>query len=316
MSEKPKVAVGVKARVNQFHKPIKFTIEFEETITFTAAKAYAFLELQSFEGERPVRERHVQFLYDEWAAGRFLWHNVQLASALLDGVEYRINGQHTCWMRVNIPPNKEPVDTRGCTMRRYRVPTAEDLRQLYSAFDRGAPRTTGHISKVLLLDTDAAEGIPGSYLTRLVAGFRIFFAEDWHTANANPNDLTGLISKSYPALFQAVGHFVRTYWDDAPICRRAAILAAMFATFEKNVKASIEFWTPVWTNVGHESKNDARWRLRQFIDSRKQTTTGLGNDTIGAEDMFRCCILAYNHWRAGESVATIRTTDVRRKPRA
>lgn len=307
------IKVPVKQRLTAFTDPLKYKIESEEKINLTKARAFDFLEMKTFLGERPVREGHVQFLFDEWSAGRFLWHNVGLAAARLNGELYRINGQHTCWMRVNIPDKAEPIKAE-CVERIYVVEDETQLRNLYSAFDRGAPRTTGHVAKVMLIGTGAAREIPVSYLNKLVAGFRIFFAEDWHRVNANPNDLTGMIEKNYAELFNIVGRFFQLHYEESISCRRAAVIGAMFSTFEKNIKGSDEFWGPVWSNVGHTSKSDPRWKLRVFIDSHSHSNIGMGSEAkIGQEDLYRCCINTWNRWRKGEEMAVVRTTDRRLK---
>jgi hypothetical protein len=315
MSDLPKntVKVPVKHRLATFSDPLEYKIESQKTLELTKAKAFEFLDLLSFSGERSVREHHVQFLYDEWQAGRFLWHNVQLAAARLNGQLYRINGQHSSWMRVNIPDKCEPVKEAIVAERIYIVDSEEQLRNLYSAFDRAAPRSVSHISRVMLIGTDAARDIPYSYLNKLVAGFRVFFAEDWNTANVNPNQLTGLINKSYCELFNVVGRFFQIHYDEAPRLKKAAVVGSMFATFEKNVMASTEFWGPVWSNVGHSSKSDPRWKLRTFIDSHSQSSQSKTN--IGTEDLYRACINTWNRWRAGDSVDVVRTTDKRLKAR-
>src|SRR3974390_1791789 len=175
--KKDEVKIPVKYRVSSMATPLDYKVLSDKETNLTKKSAYAYLELETFSGERLVREKHVQFLFDEWAAGRFIWHHVLMASATLNGTTYRINGQHTCWMRVNIPEKAEPVSS---TVRlvEYQVETIEQLRGLYSTFDRNAPRTVGHVSVCMLQDTHAGRELIKSVISQLVPGFRIFFAED------------------------------------------------------------------------------------------------------------------------------------------
>jgi len=95
--------------------------------------------------------------------------------------------------------------------------------------------------------------------------------------------------------------------------RRAAVAGAMLATFQKAVKASDDFWGPVCDGVGLEKKNDPRWQLRNFLLTHNQSNVRTG-DLVTAEDTYRICVNLWNHWRKGEEVSTVRTTDQRFKP--
>ena len=73
VTDRRAIKVTVKQRVNTFAPALKYKIISDEEINLTKAKAYEFLELKSFSGERAVREQHVQFLFDEYTSSRFLW---------------------------------------------------------------------------------------------------------------------------------------------------------------------------------------------------------------------------------------------------
>lgn len=315
--DKDEIKVPVKQRATTFSDPLKYKITGDEHINFTKEKAFAFLELKTFEGERAVRERHVQYLFDEWVAGRFLWQNIILASARLGAETYRINGQHTCWMRVNIPERYEPLKADVREML-YTVDSQEQLRALYSAFDRNATRSPGHISKVMLIDTEAGKEIPHSYMGKLVAGYRMFdSAAPYNRLNANPAEMVGKIEKQHSQLFNIVGRWFAIHYSEAMFIRRAAVIGAMFATFEKNVKASDEFWGPIANGLGFTNKSDLRYRLRAFLETHGHTIINRGVQKITQEDLYCTLITNWNHWRAGEeSLSRIRATSNRPKVRS
>ena len=57
-------------------------------LTYAAARPLVDALAQSLierglSAERPVRENHVQFLYNEWLAGRFLWHQAMVAHGIV-----------------------------------------------------------------------------------------------------------------------------------------------------------------------------------------------------------------------------------------
>lgn len=297
-----RIIVPVRVRDVQYAEPLKYEIESEKKIYFSKEKAFEFLELETFEGEREVRQTHVQFLFDEWMAGRFLWHNVTLASAVLGNKEYRINGQHTSWMRVNVPDSKEPVEGAQITFRRYKVKDAEQLRAIYSAFDRNAPRTVGHITKVLLIDSAAGHEIPGSYFPFLAAGFRLFqYPSGSKGYQVSLVEMLETIKQKYETLFQQVGLFFTNHYSDCVWMRRSSVVGGMFSTFDKGLKVATEFWTPVVTGLELDEKTDPRYRLRAFMESHGHTAAR-GKEHVGAEQAFRICLIAWNHWREGNEV--------------
>lgn len=299
--------------------PLDYEIVSDETVDFTKEKAFAFLELEKFAGERDARDLHVQYLYDEESAGNFMWHLVNIAMAEMDGKMYRINGQHTAWMRVN-------ADRKGKTPVReivYKVDSSEDLRRLYSVFDRNAPRTVAHVSKVQLLGTEATVGIPGGYLGHLIAGYRLFHSPGWAGSMTRANrsgslaDMLTKIKTEHAQLFNIVGKFFVQHYEDWMPIRRASVTGPMFATFEKAVKASLEFWTPVVEGTNLDKKSDVRWQLRRFIEGHGHTLHR-NKDMISQEDLYRICINMWNHWRSGNEVTKIRliTGEDRPKVRA
>lgn len=306
VADKHLIKVNVKQKVNSFSPPLKYKILADEEIRFTKAKAYEFLELRTFEGERPVRERHVQFLFDEYAAGRFLWQNVLLASAKLpNGDEYRINGQHTCWMRVHVQEKDEPLNAVVRAMS-YSVNDEHQLRQLYSAFDRGAPRTVGHVGKVLLMGTKVVDGIPSSLINQVLAGFKIHFSSDAAKRNATSiEDWCSIIENNHATNFNVVGRYTAQHERDVRWVKRASVIAAMLSTFEKNVEASDNFWAPVLNGLGLDKKNDPRYQLRKYLQEHGNTTHG-GMIPTSSEEMYSVCIQMWNHFRDGTSITVVK----------
>lgn len=315
--KKPVVKYPVKVRTSSFSDPLKYKTVSDDTLSLTKARAFEFLELPTFQGERSVSETHVQFLFDEWQAGRFMWQHIILACAECAGVLYRINGQHTCWMRVAIPDKAEPVKAE-CRRITYKVDTEEQLRTLYSTFDRNKTRSVGHVSKVLLMDTPAGRDLPGHVITKMVSGFKVYWSEDWqHMARdgMNTNELVALICKRYPELFNVVGHFVKIHMEDHIFVKRSAVIGAMFATFEKSVQASGEFWTPICDGLNLDDKTDARYQLRQYLLNHGHNFTQTSNkDLVTVEDSYRVAINAWNRWRKHEPTQVLRSTDKRVKP--
>lgn len=303
---------------------IKYRLASDQMVNLTRTKAFEILEYDTFSAERPVSEHWVQYLYNEWLAGRFLWHKAEIAHGVLmekdpvDGTMkphiYRINGQHTCWMRVNIPKDKEPP---VCKVRQliYECDDMIGLREIYSVFDRNKSRTNSHITKVLLVESSSCSFIPQSYLNNLIAGMRLWLFEgQWdRTFKGNPQEMAAIIQTQYPDLFRIVGQFFQVKYTEWPSIRRSGVVAALFATFHKAGGLAAQFWENICSGVGFEAKEDPRLQLRLFCDTHSQHVSSK-NNIVGAEDLYRICINCWNRWRKGEKVGVVRTTETRVKP--
>jgi hypothetical protein len=317
MNKEP--AIKVKTVGTPMAESIKYRLTSDTMINLTRSKAFEVLEYDTFSGERPVREGHVQYLYNEWLAGRFLWHQAMIAHGIImesHGGQnnphlYRLNGQHTCWMRVNIPKEKEPS---VCKVRQliYECQDLDGLREIYSVIDRNAPRTNAHITKVLLADD--IYNIPLSYLNNLVAGMRLWQWEgQWDRKfKGSPQEVAALIQDKRSDLFRIVGTYFQIKYTEWQPIRRSGVVAALFATFDKAGGLAPDFWDKTCSGIALESKTDPRYQLRQFLQDHHTSQNGKNN--IGAEDTYRICINCWNKWRKKEDVVVVRTTEMRVKP--
>ena len=292
-------------------EPLKYKVITDHTVQLTHELAYQFLQLPEFKGERQVNERHVQFLVDEWNNGRFIWEHVIIATATLDGVQYHINGQHTCWMRLYIPTNA----TAHVRWIDYTVTNEDALRALYGVFDRNKSRTPGHIVKALLAGTDTTDGIWDSIITKLAAGLKLWLWESHiDHRRISPNQVADKI-KEYQNLFSLVAMF----WQKNEIhehLKRAPVFAALFATYDKIPSRAEEFWQPVADGLNINEVTDPRYRLREFLKASSLASSGGNKTVVNQESMYRVCINCWNKWRDGEAMKTTpRATDRRFKPR-
>jgi hypothetical protein len=308
-------AVAVKQPANIADK-LDAEIVSDRRINLTKDRAYKFLELKTFQGERQVNERHVQHLYNAWVSGRFMWEHVIIATCECEGTTYRLNGQHTCWVRVNIENDGVDANVREIV---YRVKDQANLRALYSTFDQNKARTQQHIIRALLVGTPTTADIWPSVIGNLASGLRFYLYEK-ETQDVSTADVAELISGKYSDLFKQVGLFYQNHYDTYFPIRRKAVISAMFATFDAAPQKSQEFWGPVCDALGFIGKGDARWQLRKFLDSHHQSKASkgvrLGRTTggyVSDEDHYRICIQAWNRWRKGEEVAVLKPTDKRVK---
>lgn len=305
-TERPRITVRP-VLVN--NSELKYIIINDTVVNFTKKRALEILELDTFKGERAVNEPHVQALYEAYRAGRFMWEHVIIGLCDLNGRLYRINGQHTCWMRLNV--EDESIKVRQIT---YRVQNEKDLHDLYCTFDQGKSRSLSHVSRVLLESVVSSEIWP-SALNTFSGGLKFWvFDEDREYRRIRPQDMTTLIQNTYRDLFHKVGLFIQEHWDTDKACRRISVAGAMFATFDTAPQKAVEFWSPVFSGLNLESKTDPRYQLRRYLAEHGHGSGA--KSAVTQEDAYRVCISAWNKWRSGDQVVQgLRPTEKRLKPK-
>jgi hypothetical protein len=288
----------------------------DRKVPLTHSKCYEHLSLPRFDAERDVDQRHVQRLYDEMAAGRFLWDQVILNTAKLGKKVYQINGQHTCWARLNTPDVNHP----RVLYREYAVDSEDQLRRLYGVIDAGKPRTPGHVLRVLLCGNGEFEGLWSSLASTIASGFRLWrYEAREENRRKSPHDIASEIGANYADVFNKIAAFVQGNYGQKHLIR-AAVVGAMFATFDAKPSVARELWTPVADGLGLDAKGDARYRLREVLQrvQSAKSSIGIGGARLrlqSSEEIYRICILAWNKWRAGDEVESLRPTSKRFLPK-
>jgi len=223
---------------------LDYEIVSDKKINLTKERAYEFLDMATFEGERQPSDKHVQELYEAWLDGQFIWPHVEIGLCKVGDKTYRVNGQHTCWMRTNLPENEECV-VREVT---YRVADEHDLRRLYCTFDNSKPRTYGHQFKTMVTGSNMLQGVGASMLGPLCSGLKLWiFPEGKHTHHkVTAVDMAAIAMEKHNELFNTVGIMLGKYRSDFTPMKRASVLAAMFATYDACPSKAPEFWEPVF----------------------------------------------------------------------
>ena len=278
----------------------------DKKINFSSVKAFEYLELDTFQGERQVNEHHVQFLYNAWVAGRFMWDHVIIALCDCEGKRYRINGQHCSWMRVNLPEDffvKKGEEPRVREVI-YGAENQSQMRTLYSTFDQNKTRTPSHVFRALMSGTKQAEDLWPSSLNMLSAGLKHWLFEGKDRWMVNANDIAALVAEKHSALFRIVGLYIQQHYSEQVWLRRAGVVAAVFSTFDKAGGKAQEFWDPVINGLGLTDKSDPRHVLHEYLGTHSQSVVNVAarrlRNITTSEDTYRICILAWNKFRKGE----------------
>lgn len=290
---------------------LQYEVISDETVVLDHARASRYIDLPIFPGERNVTDGQVQLLFDEMRKGTFNELLVILSTAVLDGVEYKINGQHTCWA-VQFMPAAFQLRVREI---KYRVHNQQQLKLLYSTYDRLKARTDGHLNKVQLVGTSVMEGINVSLIEKLTGGLKFWYFDDQRDrGRITPEQLSAIVQNQLFDLWRHVGLCVQAHASEHKHIARSPVIGAMFATFEKVPTKAHEFWGPVANGLGLDHKTDPRLKLRDML-MKSTTHVSLGaKDYLPPEAVYRMCILAWNHWRKHTPVQVLRTSKERPRP--
>ena len=164
--------------------------------------AERFVSMANFVAERPIEQSHVEYLLQQMRQGTFRWEQVTLMSAVLDGVEHRINAQHTVWAYFYFAQEADHKSFRNPTVRyiRYRCSSEEDLRMLYATTDRGKPRTRSHQIIAHIFGAEEFAGLPRKALTMTSQGLSPWL-NGFQSGFALPTDkVVYLMKTEHPSL--------------------------------------------------------------------------------------------------------------------
>lgn len=334
-TKKPRLDISTfkqtKGAVSQVAKSRQMDVRYDEGIThkwtkekpLTMPRAQEHLEHAEVPEEREAREYHVNFLVDQAVNGNFRQEDTSMATALdlETGTIYRVNGQHTSWMRLFLGTSTK-FDFK-VRWHHYECENMDAVRRLYATFDRNRSRNEAHLVHVGLCGEPGFDGFSKKTISLLRSAIRMFL---WETSGENQkhssDEVVQLMKGEYKDLCMLVGNFLSTCTrNDKHLCK-AGIVAAMYATYQRKPKISAEeFWPVVRDGVSGDAleKNDPRFKL--FSELKGIVTHTKGHGTLGDrkivtnEELYRGIIRAWRTWRSGKTLSVVKWSSGVGKPR-
>lgn len=304
----------------------------DKNVYFNRKRAEELLKLPEFivnesEVDRALRDAHVTYLLSAMKRGTFHPEWVQIITCVCDekngthskGTEYRMNGQHTAWARVYMDEDWD------CPVRWmiYRAKTTADMRRLYASIDRAAPRTFGNVLNSYLAGTDQFQGASQDTVKRIATGYTFWKAGDYKGSNASSkidaDDLAFRIQTENVDLTKIVTAYILSLKgsEQRLLFRRAPVIGALYETFSVLKIHAADFWDSVRDGTGMESRSDPRLRLRSLLTSTAiEQRPGSRRRVTTPEEMYRCCIHAWNAWRRGATLASLCAPTDCKRPKA
>lgn len=291
---------------------IRYGVDFDKPIELTKEFAYKFLEMPEFVGERKVKPEHVEKLISEAKRNCWLAENTKIISCRCtwDGVMRRLNGQHTCWMRINMPDDWHP----HVRHLQYNADTWEDFRRLYTRIDTFYQRSATHTTNARLIGIDGLDQYPNTLIRLMAQGMRQYLGLSCSldsTLDAMVDGQKRLAVKVAEYVHKAGinGSDKKTFH-----LRRSSTVGAMLATFDVAQADAIAFWDGVCTGLNITSERDPRHVLRNWLIRAAIRSGALATQIrVDREEMYRACIHCWNIWRKNEQISTIRISSLNKR---
>lgn len=293
-------------------------------VNLNAGKARWLLEeIKPFVADRPLNRLHVAKLVSEMKQGHFLAEITTIMVASLNGVTYRLNGQHTATAVLQMVEKDQGFSLSGVTLLTFTVSDEAELRKLYARIDRGAVRTNKDVTFSLLAGTSDFDGMSRRALNLLPIGLAFMKFEDFNKRKLYAGETAGLdVQGEFLALSKKVGGFLDSL-DPRAINHghmfRGPVVAALYATFSSDEENAELFWRAVATGVGFDSEEEPAARLRQML---MNISIGGGLQTrsekarVGYEQVYRACLHAWNRFQdEGTFSQALRPTTLKSRPK-
>jgi hypothetical protein len=282
-----------------------------KTVKATMAMAKEFVNMDPAPSDRPLSQRRLEVYTKLWQEGQFrpvVWAS---ATCKETGGTYRVNGKHTSVM---VAAQEKIPNDFFVTIERYSCDTLEDVARLYSTFDsKMQSRSTRDINASFAATLPELSEVSVSCLSLAVSGMSYATWMDPYTQiqSAERAELILEHPKFVVWLHDLIGNQRKAKEDgrqSAKHLNRAAVAAAMFKTWQKDLDDALIFWLAVRDETGTDRDHPDR-RLARFLlntvrsDSRQFTQRE--KKSVSNREMFSKCLQAWNAWRQDKATVTL-----------
>lgn len=274
-----------------------------QTVKVDKALAERFAKMEPAGGDRQIKAWRVKSYQTAMVNGTFRTCEWAQAKCKENGKTYRVNGKHTSHAMVGM--NGSMPKSLYVIVEEYECDTLEDVARLYATFDsKKGVRSTGDINQSFAASVPALADVGSKIINLSVTG--ISYAT-WGIAGSSRVDAdvrASLVNDNANfvlLLRETIGNPCRS----TSHVTRAAVVAAMYLTWQKAKQASTTFWTAVKDGSGADHNSPDRvlnkWLLQTSSKIHYGTVTHA--KMAGVHEMMVRCLHAWNAYRKGENTA-------------
>lgn len=248
----------------------------------TPEKAKEYLELNTYEGQRPLKPERVANLVDRILSGRF--RSAEIGIAHYDGKQILINGQHQC--TAIIKTGREVQSN----LNHHYCATPEDLATAFSEYDQ--PDQTRSVREVIhayrvaakIECTDACANQCSSAIAWCEHG-------DSFQSKVRREDRARLLFGED----KVIAFVAEIFYSYPTFLRKIPIIAAAIKCFRKSPEDAVKFWLSV-RDGEMLTKSDPAYKVRQHCE-----INGCCAGRPNARETHVKCIHGWNAFRKGTS---------------
>lgn len=217
-----------------------------------------------------------------------------------DGVTYRVNGKHTSTMfslDEVIIPNGLYVNIKT-----FEADTLEDVAMLYTTFDcPESAKSSGDTTKAIIYTEESLRGLPTKFINDVTKAINYAAVQD----KIYDIKLRDRAKKAIEPDNVKFILWLREHLHDGNAGKgknhvwRSPVMSAMYLTYQKSQKDSIEFWSRVRDETGASPDLPCR-KLAKWL-----TATSLNNKPGLAKEFFVRSVQAWNAFRQSNESANL-----------
>jgi hypothetical protein len=272
-----------------------FTLIKSETLAMTSKLAIEFATMTGSDTERMLDEKRIDYLRGQVMAGLAVPFNWVIAERP-DGTRVRMNGNHSSNMLSKLDGDMPAGLT--AVVSTYKVDDRNAEIALFRQFDsRRSSRSVSDIAGAFQGVIPELRGVPRASAKRAIEGIA------WHLKYvvglpvAKGDDVYDLFHKpEYSEYLVWIGHMLS---DKTPELKKAPILAAIYATYEREPEEAKAWWHQVARGGEDYAEKAPSTVLDKWLQDerkpqpRRRTALSEGN-------IYQGCVFAWNAHRDGK----------------
>lgn len=266
------------------------------TIPLTVEVAKQFDRMNTLAGERdpdsPQGRARVGWLHSILSQGAF--HSPVWSTCIVKNEhkrKYRVDGGHSS--RMLTQANGTFPEDMMVTIREFEADTITDAVDLYEQFNqRGSTRTTSDLVRNKAAYVDGLAGIKPVYINKGIQGIRLHLKLQEGFSGPDALDFIRL----YPDFLVWAVEYAKNRQ-----LSRVGVMAAMFATWGKNVALCKEFWGHVRDE--DLTKDDPTRTFANWLDQAEKDALRSRATEWTSRAYYVKAHHAWNAWRRGETTS-------------
>lgn len=277
-----------------------FELKKSETLPLTRELAEEMRVMTPSPTERALDKKRVEYLKGRAEEGLLV--PFQWSKARVNGEWMRMNGQHSSEMLCALPDEIFPTSL-VVHLDQYSVDNFSGLATLFQQFDaRKSSRSSTDVAGAYKGLHQELNPVPLGIAKLGIDGVDYF----WKSVQGIPTKAGDLKYEIFAK--QQVWPFLlwlpEIFTIKTPELKRKEIVAAMFATYEANAAAAMEFWKAVQAGGDDTIENHPTLTLDSYYVRAKEETDRKKRPK--PHELYQSAILAWNAYREGRTLASIK----------